>query len=99
MNASEPVSYYDGFLLLLLFMLRPILTALPRSNPRRNFPAKPTTIISVFAKSISTTSMATPYHIQVSAKNTGLLKYDQSEETAATTSELLQRDLEVRCAL
>ncbi|KAG7118497.1 Oxidoreductase ptaJ like protein [Verticillium longisporum] len=38
--------------------------------------------------------MATAYKIHVSKTNTGLLKFDQPEATAAKTTELLQSDLE-----
>ncbi|ROT43200.1 hypothetical protein SODALDRAFT_327381 [Sodiomyces alkalinus F11] len=38
--------------------------------------------------------MATPYKIHVPVNDTGLLKFAQSETTANTTSELLQKDLE-----
>jgi hypothetical protein len=41
-------------------------------------------------------SMATPYHIQVGVKDTGLLKINQVESAAAKASDLLQKDLEVR---
>ncbi|CRK16857.1 hypothetical protein BN1708_011849 [Verticillium longisporum] len=39
-------------------------------------------------------TMATAYKIHVSKTNTGLLKFDQPEATAAKTTELLQSDLE-----
>jgi hypothetical protein len=41
-------------------------------------------------------TMATPHHIQIDPGNTGLLKYPQTEESAARVSELLQLDLQVR---
>lgn len=40
--------------------------------------------------------MATAYRIHVPAQDTGLLKVEQDEATAAKVTELLQRDLEVR---
>lgn len=42
------------------------------------------------------TTMATPYRIQLGPKDTGLLKFGQTESTAKTASDLLQKDLEVR---
>ncbi|KAL7949130.1 hypothetical protein V8C42DRAFT_313399 [Trichoderma barbatum] len=39
-------------------------------------------------------SMATPSQIRVPASDTGLLKWTQTDETAAKVSELLQKDLE-----
>ncbi|KAL7797506.1 hypothetical protein V8C37DRAFT_369699 [Trichoderma ceciliae] len=39
-------------------------------------------------------TMATPWQIRVPASNTGVLKWKQTDETAAKVSELLQKDLE-----
>lgn len=44
---------------------------------------------------MSTAAMATAYQIRVPSRDTGLLKFNQSEETASKSSELLQKDLEV----
>src|SRR4051812_13794764 len=42
----------------------------------------------------SLATMATPYKIEISPDNTGLLKGRQTEEVARKASELLQRDME-----
>ncbi|KAM0255218.1 hypothetical protein ACHAQJ_005982 [Trichoderma viride] len=39
--------------------------------------------------------MATPWQIRIPASDTGLLKWKQTDETAAKVSELLQKDLEI----
>lgn len=39
--------------------------------------------------------MATPYHVQLGPNDTGILKYNHSDEEATKVSQLLQKDLEV----
>lgn len=72
----------------------------PRFKARAASPAFALT--STLASSFTSTSpstMATPYKIRIPVDDTGLLKFPQNETTANATSELLQKDLEVRDAL
>lgn len=43
-----------------------------------------------------TKTMATAFKIQIGADRTGLLNWPQTDDVAATVSDLLQKDIEVR---
>ncbi|KAH0522217.1 hypothetical protein TsFJ059_006102 [Trichoderma semiorbis] len=82
----------------LLFRTRPTISHFHlRLNPRYNSIRSIQTTPVVFpnlGKIHPASSMATPWQIRVPATDTGLLRWAQTDESAAKVSELLQKDLE-----